>query len=272
LIKGETVTRLEHLRQQKRPAPLLGAAVYFNDPIFIEMCAYVGFSVMWIEMEHSHITFAETANLCRISQGCGLLTMIRIPNSSRENVLKAAECAPDIINVPMANSSHELHELTKYARFAPKGERGFFSVSRAVKYGTVSDVPAEQQRLNDDLGLMAQIETSRALANLEEICSVPGVDIFIGPSDLAASLGVPGQTGHPRVQESGEVVIQTAKKHGKLVAVGSMPADYKFWVKAGVDVLFCTNDTSCLRIGAQVVLHQAREAVASVPGEVEPPK
>ena len=263
------MTRLQHLLEQKKPGPLLGAAVYFNDPIFIEMCAYLGFSVMWIEMEHSHITFAEAANLCRISQGCGLLTMMRIPNASRENVLKAAECAPDIINVPMANTAHELHELNKYARFAPKGERGYFSVSRAVKYGTVPDVPAEQQKLNEELCLMAQIETTQALTNLEEICNVPGVDIFLGPSDLAASLGVPGRTGHPRVQESGELVIRTAKKHGKLVAVGSMPSDYKMWTKAGVDVLFCTNDTSCLRIGAQVVLQQAREAIASIKAEVK---
>lgn len=261
------MTRLQRLREQAKPGPLLGAAAYFNDPIFIEMCSYLGFSVMWIEMEHSHMTFAEVANLCRISQGCGLLTMIRIPNSGRENVLKAAECAPDIIDVPMANSARDLEDLTKYARFAPKGERGFFSVSRAVKYGTVANVPAEQQKLNDELCLMAQIETTHALANLEEICGVPGVDIFIGPSDLAASLGVPGQTGHPRVQESGELVVRTAKKHGKLVAVGAMPADFKFWVKAGVDVLFCTNDTSCLKIGAQVVLQQAREAIAQISDE-----
>jgi hypothetical protein len=59
-------------------------------------------------------------------------------------------------------------------------------------------------------------------------------------------------------------VVRTAKQHGKLVAVGSMPADYKIWVKAGVDILFCTNDTSCLRIGAQTILKQALEAVASV--------
>jgi len=111
---------------------------------------------------------------------------------------------------------------------------------------------------------MAQVETAHALTNLEEICSVPGVDIFLGPSDLAASLGVPGQTGHSKVQEAGELVVRTAKQHGKLVAVGSMPADYKIWVKAGVDILFCTNDTSCLRIGAQTILKQALEAVASV--------
>jgi 4-hydroxy-2-oxoheptanedioate aldolase len=257
------VTRLQRLLKEKKPGPLLGAAAYFNDPIFIEMCAYLGFSVMWVEMEHSHITFAQAADLCRISQGCGLLTMIRIADAGRENILKAAECAPDIINVPMANSAHELRELTKYARFAPKGERGYFSVSRAVKYGAVPDVPAEQQRINDELCLMGQIETNHAMTNLEEICAVPGADIFLGPSDLAASLGVPGQTGHSSVQEAGERVVRTAKKYGKIVAVGSMPADYKLWVKAGVDVLFCTNDTSCLRIGAQAILKQANEAVAA---------
>jgi 4-hydroxy-2-oxoheptanedioate aldolase len=259
------MSRLRKLLNEQRSGPLLGAATYFNDPVFIEMCAFLGFKVMWIEMEHSHITFAEAVNLIRISQGCGLLTMIRIPNASRENVLKAAECGPDIINIPMANSASDLQELIKFARFSPVGQRGYFSVSRAVQYGVIPDVPGEQQKLNTEISLMAQIETEEAVANREEICRVPGVDIFIGPSDLAATLGVPGETGHKRVQDAAGLAIQSAKKHGKLVAVGAAPADFKFWVKAGVDVLFCTNDTSCLRIGLQSVLQQAREAV-SEPG------
>jgi len=131
-----------------------------------------------------------------------------------------------------------------------------------VKYGLVPDVPAKQQELNDELCLMAQIETNDAVANCEEICGVPGVDIFIGPSGLAASLGVPGQTGHSRVEEAAQLAIKAAKKHGKLIAVGAQPADFKLWVKAGVDVLFCTNDTSCLRMGAETVLQRARDAVS----------
>ena len=260
------MTRLQRFRQQQKN-PIFGAAVYFNNPLFIEMCAHLGFQVMWIEMEHSHITFSDALNLCRISQGCGLLTMIRIPSAARENVLKAAECGPDIINVPMANSAHELHQLVRYARFAPLGERGYFSVSRAVQYGVVADVPAEQQKINDELCLMAQIETAEAVANREEICKVAGVDLFIGPSDLAASLGVPGQTGHQRVEEAGRLAIQAAKKHGKLVAVGAQPADFNLWIRAGVDVLFCTNDTSCLRLGAETVLQKARDAVSQASEE-----
>ena len=255
------MTRLQALLQQQGP-PLLGAAAYFYDPVFIEICAYLGYKVMWIEMEHSHITFSEAADLCRISQGAGLLTMIRVPNASRENILKAAECGPDIIDLPMANSEETLREMVRYARFAPDGERGFFSVSRSVRYGLVPSVPDEQQKLNQQISLMAQIETSHALKNVDNICAVPGVDIFIGPADLAASLGVPGCTGHEKVRQAAELVVRTAKAHGKIVAVGAAPDDFSFWVNCGVDVLFCTNDTACLKIGAQNILQRAREAVA----------
>lgn len=264
------MTRLQALLKEQSASPLLGAAVYSYNPAFIEICAYIGFRVMWIEMEHSHITFSQATDLCRISQGSGLLTMIRVPNSSRENILKAAECGPDIIDLPMANTKESLDELVKYARFAPDGERGYFGVSRAVRYGLVPNVPDEQQRLNREIGLMAQIETSRAIQNVEEICAVPGVDVFIGPADLAASLGVPGLTGDAKVREASELVVRTAKSHGKLVAVGAAPEDFPFWVACGVDVLFATNDTACMKIGAQTVLQDARDAIARCSSAVAP--
>ncbi len=105
----------------------------------------------------------------------------------------------------------------RYARFAPIGERGFFCVSRALRYGIVDSVLAEQQKLNTELSLLAQIETEEALERLEEIASVPDVDIFIGPADLAASLGVPGQTSHPELLEAAEHIVRVARKHGKKI-------------------------------------------------------
>ena len=82
-----------------------------------------------------------------------MLTMIRVPDARRESILKAAECGPDIIDVPMAESPEQVAELVRYTRFAPVGARGFFSVSRAIKYGMVDSVPAEQQKLNTELSL-----------------------------------------------------------------------------------------------------------------------
>jgi 4-hydroxy-2-oxoheptanedioate aldolase len=253
------MNRLQRALQEQKGGPLLGAGIYCNNPIFLEIAAGLGFKAVWFDMEHCHIAFSEACDLCRIASGLGLLTMIRIPNEHRENVLRAAECGPDIIDIPMANSPEMLHEFIRYARFRPEGERGCFSTSRAVRYG-LGDSVTEQQRVNQDLCLMAQIETEEAVARAEELCAVPGIDILIGPADLSSSLGVPYQTGHPKVREAGKKIIGTVRKHGKIVAVASVAEDFAFWIGQGVDVLFCTSDVSCMKAGAQAALRQVQSA------------
>lgn len=254
------MTKLEELLKSQG-GPLLGVALYFYDPIFLEIAAHLGFQVVWIEMEHAPITFAEAADLCRMAAGSGMLTMIRIPDTRRENVLKAAECGPDILDLPMAESPEQLRELIQYAKFAPEGRRGYFSVSRAVKYGLVDSVSQEQQQRNRDLCLFAQVETKESVNRIEELCSIPGVDIFIGPADLAASLGVPGQTSHPKVLEAIDHTIEHARKHNKLVASACGPADYDLWMQRGIDLLFCTNDIACLKTAALDALQHAEAAI-----------
>ena len=110
---------------------------------------------------------------------------------------------------------------------------------------------------------MIQIETEEAVRRAEELCAIPGIDVFIGPADLSASLGVPGQTTHPKVVQAAENCLRSARKHGKVVAVGSPLPDMKFWADQGVDVLFCGNDVACLRMGAQSILKQATAAILS---------
>jgi 2-keto-3-deoxy-L-rhamnonate aldolase RhmA len=255
------MNRLRKALEEHVAGPLLGIAIYSYNPLFLEMAAHLGFQVIWIEMEHAFITFAEAADLCRMAKGTGLLTMIRIPNAQRENVAKAVECGPDIVDVPMVDSQETVYELIRNARFPPQGERGFFSVSRALDYGLVESVADEQQRLNEELCLMVQIETAAAVERIEEICAVPGVEIFIGPSDLSASIGVPGQLGHPKVYEAARKVVDAAKRNGKLVAVGSGTGEFGFYAKQGIDLLFCGNDIACLRSGAQSALQQAQTAI-----------
>jgi 4-hydroxy-2-oxoheptanedioate aldolase len=262
------MTRLQRRLSANDGKPLLGVAAYFYDPIFIEIAAHVGYDAAWIEMEHAPISFAEAADLCRIAQALGLLTMIRVPDYRRESVLKAAECGPDIIDVPMANAPEVLQGLVTEARFAPLGARGTFSVSRALHYGLVENLSDAQQQINGELCLMVQIETREAAERAEELCAVEGVDIFIGPADLAASLGVPGEPGHPLVRQAAHQIIATARRHGKHVATASPPADFDFWAEQGVDILFCTNDIVALRSGAALALRQARAAVARPPIEL----
>jgi len=252
---------------------LIGMGCYTYDPVFVDLMANLGFDAVWIEMEHCHITYAQAADLCRIASGLGLLTMIRIPDSRRENVLKAAECGPDMIDLPMANSPDAVVEFVKHSRYPPAGARGFFGASRAVDYGLGPDIGETQQRINEEICLIAQIETSEAVSRADEICAVPGLDaVFLGPGDLSASLGVCGQTNHPAVTEAIESVIEIAKLRGKLVAMASAPEHVACWTRKGVDLVFAGSNVSCLKSGAKAVLlelssHELRTAENVLVGE-----
>ena len=252
------MNRLRKAVEANNGKTLLGAAIYFYDPVFLEIAAHLGYQAIWIEMEHAPITFAEAADLCRMASGSGMLTMIRIPDSRRENILKAAECGPDIIDVSMVNVSSQMDEMLEYGRFAPAGGRGYFSVSRAVQYGVFNRVNETQQSLNRELCLMAQIETVEALNNLDELAAVQGIDLFVGPADLAASLGHPGETLHPMVCDAATRIVAAARANNKCIASACGPTDFKFWLDQKIDLLFCTNDIACLKRGASLALEEAR--------------
>ena len=249
---------------ERHGAPILGAAAYTYNPEFLEIAALMGYRAAWIEMEHTFLTFAQAADLCRIASGLGMLTMLRVPDAQRATVLKAAECGPDILDLPMANTPEVIADFVRHARFSPEGARGFFGVSRAVGFGVRGPVADEQQKLNRELCLMVQIETREAVDRADELCSVPGMDaVFIGPADLSASLGVPGQTGHELVFHAASRAIASARAHGKLTAAGVAVQDVAFWVRQGIDLLFCINDLAAMKIGAAKAMEAARDVLAA---------
>lgn len=255
------MTRLDDAISKRKGRSLLGLSVYSYDPLFVEMIARLGFDSLWIETEHTTMTLGEAGDLCRIASGLGLLTMLRISDVRRENVLKAAELDPDILDVPMVNSPEIAKGLVQHACYPPKGNRGFFSVSRAMHYGLGGDIRKEQRRVNESLCLMIQIETAEAVNRAEELCDVPGVDaIFLGPGDLSASLGVTGETRHPLVEEAMEKTVRLAKARGKRVGMACAAGDASRWAKRGVDLLFCGGSIACQRAGAEAILQKASSA------------
>jgi 2-keto-3-deoxy-L-rhamnonate aldolase RhmA len=265
------MNRLHKAVEQNHGRTLLGAALYFYDPVFLEVAAHLGYQAIWIEMEHAPITFAEAADLCRMASGSGMLTLIRIPDSRRENILKAAECGPDIIDVAMVEEVDQMHQMLEYGRFAPLGGRGCFGVSRAVGYGVGNSVKDTQQNVNRELCLMAQVETAKAVKNLDQLAAIPGIDLFVGPADLAASLGHPGETLHPTVLEASARIVQAARANGKCIASACGPSDFKFWLDQKIDLLFCTNDIACLKRGAALALDEARALVPPLAQAAELP-
>ncbi len=115
--------------------------------------------------------------------------------------------------VPMVQSADEARAAVAATRYPPEGIRGVATINRAVSYGADPNYTATA---NSRVCVTVQIETARSLDNLEAICGVDGIDgIFVGPSDLAASLGHLGNPSAPPVQEAIRHVVKTAKRFGK---------------------------------------------------------
>src|SRR6185503_20293551 len=119
--------------------------------------------------------------------------------------------------VPYIQSPEEAARAVAATRYPPRGMRGVASVHRANRYGRVPDYFA---RSDDEICVLVQLETRPAVEALEEIASVEGVDaVFIGPSDLAASLGYLGNNAHPEVRETIERACKRARAIGTPIGI-----------------------------------------------------
>jgi 4-hydroxy-2-oxoheptanedioate aldolase len=254
-------------RLDAKGGPLLGVSVCTVCPEFVEMAGMMGFDIAWVEMEHMAMGFRDALGLCRVATSVGMLSMIRIPDASRENVLRAAECGPDIIDLPMSNTRAIAEQLVSHARYAPMGDRGFFGGARSTSYGVLGTLLSERERVNRELALMVQIETAEAVDNSPGIAAVHGIDIvFVGRGDLSASLGVTGETEHPKVMAALDHALAATKAAGKLFSTPSAPGDVGMWAAKGVDLLFCANDIVSLRTGAASAMEQALESLERARG------
>lgn len=177
------------------PRVLRGVAVYSGATRLAEMAARIGFETVWIEMEHGPADFGQVEALCMAIECGGGIPTVRIPDGQRHHVLRALEVGARIVVVPMINNAEQARQIVQYGKFPPLGARGYNVRSRGVEYGLAGPTNSFA-RANERTHLFAQIETSDAVNNLEEICQVKGLSgIFIGPGDLSVSLGCTGELG-----------------------------------------------------------------------------
>ena len=136
------------------------------------------------------------------------------------------------IMVPFVQTKEEAEKAVAATRYGPVGMRGMAGMTRATRYGQVENY---FNTAHEEICLIVQVETVNALGNLEEIASVDGVDaVFIGPSDLSASMGLAGQTNHPKVREAITDAFQRLDTIG--IPKGLMALDInvaKEWIEAG---------------------------------------
>ena len=223
-----------------------------------EAAATCGFDWLLFDMEHSPTDLYDVGQQLLAVRGTPSAAIVRVPILDMAWMKRVLDAGAANIMVPNVRNAQEARDAVAFTRFAPEGLRGVAGSTRAGNYGRYKDYMA---RANDEIGLVLQIESQEALDNLDEICRVPGVDaVFIGPSDLAASLGYRGQSGHPAVQAAIAQAFKVANAAGKAAGVlaGDGKADHYF--EGGATMVGVGIDLYLMMAGADAVAAKYRQA------------
>lgn len=197
--------------------PSIGTWLSIPSPEAAALVSRLGFDWLTVDAEHSPVDILTLSRVFSAISAFGTAPMVRIPWNTPENFKRVLDAGAWGIVVPMVNSREEAERAVEATRYHPLGNRSVGGSGHAMSFrAESSDYYA---RANEEILLVIQIEHEKGVENCEEILSVPGVDAcFIGPNDLAASmglgLGTPLESDNPAVVEAISHILQTAKKVG----------------------------------------------------------
>lgn len=185
-----------------------------SSPEVVEIIALAGFDFVLLDNEHGPLT-AETAyRLILAAEARGIEPFARVGVRDKQEVLKFLDAGATGIMTPQVNNATEAAAAIAGTKFFTEGNRGLAGM-RTFDFGMNGSLDAFVAPLNDRVLNMIQFEHVDTLEHLDEMLALPGLDVlFIGPSDLAQSLGLPGQPNHPNVTEVADQVIARCKAAG----------------------------------------------------------
>ena len=245
-------------------AALRGKHVQFGlwlglaDPYAAELCATAGFDWLLIDGEHGPNDLRTMLGSLQAIAPYPSHPVVRIPQGDVSLIKQVLEIGATTLLVPMVESAEQARELVRATRYPPAGIRGVGSgLARSSRWGRERDY---LRTANERMCLLVQVETERGLACIDEIAQVDGVDgVFIGPADLAASLGHLGDAGHPDVQKAIAYAfdrIAAAQKASGILATEASLADS--YVSMGARFVAVGVDATMLAQAARALIARFR--------------
>lgn len=202
----------------------------------VRIAKSAGFDTLYIDMEHSALSMAATSQICIMALEAGIPAFVRVPANTPEYISRVLDGGALGVIAPGVRSAQEARQVVAAAKYPPLGERGLAPGLPHLQYRTFPAAEA-LPAMNDAIMVIVQFESAAALAAMEEIVAVPGVDlILIGINDMLADMGLPGQYDHPNVQDAYERTLAMCGRHGKHVGIGgfgSRPDLVEKYVKMG---------------------------------------
>ncbi len=236
----------------------LGTWVQIGHPSVVEVFTDTGFDWIAIDAEHTDIDTSMIAALLRAT-GDTTCAMVRVKGNETIAIRQALDLGADGVIVPLVNNKTDAQLAVASAKYPPDGIRGF-AFTRANRHGRGFDDYVK--RANDEVAVIAMIETKQAVENLPDILSVNGIDgILIGPYDLSGSYGVSGDLDNPLLIDAENEILQTCLKAGKSAGIHLVqPTDESIHraISNGFTFIALGMDTVFLREASDRVLAHAR--------------
>jgi 4-hydroxy-2-oxoheptanedioate aldolase len=212
-----------------------------------------GFDWILIDTEHAPNETPMVADQLRAASMGSASPVVRPAWNDLVILKRLLDVGVQTLLVPFVQSAEEAARAVAATRYPPRGVRGVASVHRANRYGRVPDYFA---RADDEICVLVQLETRAAVEALEDIAAVEGVDgIFIGPSDLAASLGHLGNNAHPEVRGTIEQACRRAKAVGMPIGIlAPLESDARSYLEMGFAFVAVGSDVVVLRKGCDALV------------------
>lgn len=234
---------------------LHGCWLGMGEAYVAEIAGTCGFDWLLIDGEHAPNDLRSLSAQLAVLEAGPSLPVVRLPDGNSTAIKQALDIGVQNLMIPMIETAAQAEAAVRATRYPPQGFRGVgSSLARASRFSAIGDYLTTA---NDQIFLILQVESKLALANLDAILAVDGVDaVFIGPSDLAADMGHLGQAGHPAVKAAVMETLRRIRAAGKVAgALTTEPAYIDECRAAGANLL---------GVGVDVLVYaQAMRALAA---------
>jgi 2-dehydro-3-deoxyglucarate aldolase len=240
---------------------LIGCWAALTGAVSTEVLGYVGFDWLLLDGEHAPNDLGSLAAQIMALKDSDSAPVVRPEWADPVTLKRMLDLGAHNLLLPFIETADQARTAVEATRYPPHGTRGVAVAHRSNRYGMRKDYFS---KINDNIAVLVQIETARAIQNVEEIAQVPGVDaLFIGPSDLSASLGHFLQPTHEVVQQAIARVVEVGKKFGKSVGIlAPVPADAERYLEIGINVVAVGADIGLLREASRALCQRFKPTLA----------
>lgn len=233
------------LRQMRSGKVATSIKLNLSDPRAAEIAAMCGFDCIWIDLEHVPNNMLDVENAVRAAKIYDVDVLTRVSKGCYSDIIRPLDGDSTGVMIPHLMSLEEAIQIVYYTKFAPVGRRPIDGGNADGAYCLVSASDYMKQA-NEERFNVVQIEDPEPLAELEEICALPGIDmIFFGPADFSQGIGV-SDLNDPKVDEARRLVAKTARKYGKFAGTVGGPANFDKLVEMGYTFINCGADVVAL--------------------------